>query len=199
MTVTNTSYQRLKFPAFRQDAAETRGALALRTNRAIVDSDLPEVGRCQFATLNFLPRRPTNCNLSPRAAWARTFVRAFVCSENGVNFRFPGHFIGALSWRRSTRRKEIGDETCARRLKKLVGHFLFGRSFRVRKGRRARATRGGERRRERESSCRLILGESSFVERLLPPDETLLESNPRNAAVRVRERRKEILNTAAVV
>lgn len=32
-------------------------------------------------------------------------------------------------------------------------------------------------------SCRLILGQSSFVERLLPPDETLLESNPRNAAV----------------
>lgn len=31
---------------------------------------------------------------------------------------------------------------------------------------------------EQKRRARLILGESSFVERLLPPDETLLESNP---------------------
>lgn len=61
----------------------------------------------------------------------------------------------------------------------------IGRTFSSRERKKERADEEGEEEASgnRAAAAALILGESSFVERLLPPGETLLESNPGNAAV----------------
>jgi len=120
-------------------------------------------------------------------ARARTHARfcASVRSENETNFPFRvGHFVGASLYDNELRRvggAGLGESTCAK-IEKIT-RALFFRSARGRK-------KGEKSKPEWDPNRRLIHGESSFVGRLLPPDERRYSRVIRETQLCEWERRK---------